>query len=237
VVVEEHGQVETKSRRQDWPTSVEDGDLVVDQRPVQDDLTELDDDVSLIIDLRDDVAPQAYVRPPVERPLQVEQQVEPYLEPQVERTTSGAMLMVGSSGGHLAQLVALQPWWSDRERVWVTFQTPDAESLLDGEQVTWAHYPTTRNIPNLLRNALLAARMLRRERPAAIVTTGAGVALPFFIVGRMLRIPTVYIEVYDRIESRTLTARLCRPFTSKMLVQWEEQLALYPHATVVGTLL
>lgn len=226
MVVDEYGQVETKSRDL---SAVEDVDLVVGQRPVDGALTELDDDVSMVIDLRDDAAPQAYVRPPVERPLQV--------EPQVERTTSGAMLMVGSSGGHLAQLVALQPWWSHRERAWVTFQTPDAESLLDGESVTWAHYPTTRNIPNLLRNALLAARMLRRERPAAIVTTGAGVALPFFIVGRLLRIPTVYIEVYDRIESRTLTARLCRPFTSKMLVQWEEQLALYPHATVVGTLL
>ena len=38
--------------------------------------------------------------------------------------------------------------------------------------------PTNRNIPNLLRNLRLAARVLREERPAAILTTGAGVAVP-----------------------------------------------------------
>jgi hypothetical protein len=50
-------------------------------------------------------------------------------------------------------------------------------------------------------------------------------------------IPTVYIEVYDRIDTPTLTARLCRPFLSAMLVQWEEQRRMYPKATVVGSLL
>ena len=50
-----------------------------------------------------------------------------------------------------------------------------------------------------------------------------------------MRIPTVYIEVIDRIDTRTLTARLCRPFTSRMLVQWDEQRRLYRDATVVGT--
>lgn len=150
---------------------------------------------------------------------------------------TGGIMLVGSSGGHLAQLLALEPWWASKGRHWVTFRTPDAESLLQREQVTWAHYPTTRNIPNLLRNAFLAVSTLRRHRPDAIVSTGAGVALPFFMVGRLLGVPTVYIEVFDRIDSRTLTARLCAPFTSTLLVQWEEQRLLYPHATVVGTLL
>lgn len=179
----------------------------------------------VVIDLRDGVAPTVYAEPEV---------VEPPVGTDVD---PGWIMLVGSSGGHLAQLVALQPWWTARERRWVTFQTPDAESLLTGEHVTWAHFPTTRNVRNLVRNAVLSARMLRKDRPAAIITTGAGVALPFFMIGRLLGIPTVYIEVYDRIDSRTLTARLCRPFTSQMLVQWEEQQALYPHATLVGTLL
>jgi UDP-N-acetylglucosamine:LPS N-acetylglucosamine transferase len=147
------------------------------------------------------------------------------------------MLFVGSSGGHLAQLLALRPWWEDRERYWVTFRTPDAESLLAGEHVDWAYHPTTRNIRNLLRNTVLARRVLRRRHPDAIVSTGAAVALPFFVLGRLARIPTVYLEVCDRIETPTLTARLCRPFTTAMLVQWEEQQALYPGSTVVGRLL
>lgn len=151
---------------------------------------------------------------------------------------AGTLLLVGSSGGHLAQLIALESWYRDRRRCWVTFRTPDAQSLLAEESdVVWSHHPTTRNLRNLMRNTVLAWRVLRDRDVSAVVTTGAGVALPFVALARLRRIPTVYIEVYDRIDSATLTARLCRPFLSAMLVQWEEQRRMYPEATVVGNLL
>ena len=78
--------------------------------------------------------------------------------------------------------------------------------------------------------------MLPRWRPDVVVSDGAGVAFPFFIVARLLRIPTVYLEVYDRIDSPTLTGRLCRPLSSLFLVQWEEQSRFYPGARVIGGL-
>jgi UDP-N-acetylglucosamine:LPS N-acetylglucosamine transferase len=150
---------------------------------------------------------------------------------------AGPVLLVGSSGGHLAQLLALRSWWGDRDRAWVTFPTADAKSQLLGERVAWANYPTTRNIPNLIRNTGLAFRLLRRTRPSVIVSTGAGVAVPFFVLGWLRGIPTVYLEVYDRIDSPTLTGRLCRPFARLFLVQWEEQREFYPGSVVVGPLL
>lgn len=146
-------------------------------------------------------------------------------------------LLVGSSGGHLAQLFALRPWWAGQDRTWVTFRTPDAESLLEGERTVWAYHPTTRNVPNLIRNTLLAVRLLRRSRPDVVISTGAAVAFPFFVLARLMRIPTVYIEVYDRIDTPTLTARLCRPFSTLFLVQWEEQRRFARDAVVVGHLL
>ncbi len=147
------------------------------------------------------------------------------------------ILLVCSDGGHLAQLHRLEPWWSRHDRRWVTFRKPHAESLLHGEDVDWAHHPTTRNIGNLLRNLVLAARVLRRERPTVVVSDGAGVAVPFFAVARLLRIPTVYVEVYDRIDSRTLSGRLCRPLSSLFVVQWPEQQQLYKGSVVLGPLL
>lgn len=147
------------------------------------------------------------------------------------------VLMVCSSGGHLAQLAALDPWSRAHHRRWVSFDTPDAVSILRDEDVVWAHHPTTRSLRNLLRNTRLAWRELRRRPPDVVVSTGAGVAVPFFALARLLRIPTVYLEVYDRLDSATLTARLCRPFTQAMLVQWEEQRGLYRDADVVGCVL
>jgi UDP-N-acetylglucosamine:LPS N-acetylglucosamine transferase len=121
--------------------------------------------------------------------------------------------------------------------VWVTFDTPDAVALLADEPVVWAHHPTTRNLPNALRNLALAFRVFRRERPDVVVSDGAGVAFPFFLAAKLVRVKTVYIEVYDRIDSRTLTGRLCEPITDLFCVQWEEQRRLYPRAKLIGTLL
>lgn len=147
------------------------------------------------------------------------------------------VLFVCSSGGHLAQLYRLRPWWQDRQRRWVTFDTDDARSLLTGETLIRAHYPTTRHVPNLLRNAALAARELRRWRPDVIVSNGAAVAVSFFAVGAVLGIPRVYLEVVDRLETPTLTGRLCAPMTDLFLVQDERQCALYPASINIGRLL
>ena len=147
------------------------------------------------------------------------------------------LLFVASTGGHLAQLLQLRPWWERHERTWVTFDKADARSTLAGETVIAAYHPTTRHLGNLARNTLLARRTLERNPPDVVISTGAGVALPFFALARAQGIPTVYLEVYDRIDSTTLTGRLCRPLSSAFCVQWPEQVALYPGSELVGAVL
>ncbi|WP_239021764.1 UDP-N-acetylglucosamine--LPS N-acetylglucosamine transferase [Nocardioides jishulii] len=146
------------------------------------------------------------------------------------------ILLVCSSGGHLTQLISLAPWWSEHERHWVTFDTEDAVSKLEGERVTFAHSPTTRNVVNLLRNARLALHLLRRESPDVIVSTGAGAAVPFFWLRRFAgpQARTVYLEVIDRVDSPTLTGRLCRPVTDLFCVQWPEQQRFYRGSVLLG---
>jgi UDP-N-acetylglucosamine:LPS N-acetylglucosamine transferase len=147
------------------------------------------------------------------------------------------VMLVCSSGGHLAQLHRLRPWWQQHERTWVTFAGEQVNSLLRDEAVVPAFAPTTRNIPNALRNLRLAMKVVRAERPDVIVSDGAGIAFPFFLVARAFGVRTVYLEVYDRITRATLTGRLCYPLTELFLLQWPEQLALYPRGQVIGCLL
>jgi UDP-N-acetylglucosamine:LPS N-acetylglucosamine transferase len=147
------------------------------------------------------------------------------------------VMLVASNGGHLAQLMALRGWWAERDRSWVCFDKADARSQLANERTVWAHWPTTRNLPNLLKNFVLAVKTIRAERPDVVVSTGAAVAFPFFLVARLMRIPTVFIEVYDRVDSRTLSGRLCLPISTHFLVQWPEQQALYRGSIMVGPLL
>ena len=146
------------------------------------------------------------------------------------------VLLVSSAGGHLSQLLQLRPWWVHHERRWVSFDLPDARSKLDGEDFTGAFHPTTRNVVNLVRNTPLAWKVIRDFKPDVVISNGAGVAVPFFTVARMLGIPTVYLEVYDRIDTRTLTGKLVRPLTSLFCVQWPEQQVLYGGSLLTGPL-
>jgi UDP-N-acetylglucosamine:LPS N-acetylglucosamine transferase len=145
------------------------------------------------------------------------------------------LLLVSSTGGHLLQLRALEPAWASFTRVWVTFDSVDSRALLEGEDVVHAHWPTNRNLPNLLRNLVLAARVLRRVRPLAVVTTGAGVAVPFAWLAWAFGARVVYVESLTRIERPSLTYRLIRPFVSRVYVQWPELTRTLPGSVYRGT--
>ena len=110
--------------------------------------------------------------------------------------------LVGSSGGHLAHLYMLKKFWHDKERFWVTFDKEDARSLLKDEKMYSCYYPTNRNIKNLIRNTILAVKVLRKERPELIISSGAAVSVPFFYLGKLFGAKLIYIEVFDRTLQR-----------------------------------
>jgi beta-1,4-N-acetylglucosaminyltransferase len=154
---------------------------------------------------------------------------------EVETAARRKVFLVASNGGHLLELMQLADLWPRERRHWVTFHTSDAVSLLAGEKTTWAYHPTNRNIPNLIRNFGLALRTVRRSDVQAIVTTGAGVAVPFVIVGRLAGINVVYIEGMARITSPSLTGRLVYPFTDMFIVQWPGLQRFFKRAHSFGT--
>ena len=165
--------------------------------------------------------------------------VAPHRPVDLDRAGPSALdlLLVCSSGGHLAQLAALDPWTSRHRRHWVVLRHPGRRQPAARGARHLGPPPYDAQPAHLLRNLVLAWRLLGRERPDVVLSTGAGTALPFFVVARLRGIPTVYLEVYDRIDTPTLTGRLCRPFTDRMLVQWDEQARLYRGAEVVGVVL
>lgn len=142
--------------------------------------------------------------------------------------------LVGSSGGHLTHLYLLKPFWKDRERFWVTFDKEDARSILENEIFYPCYYPTNRNLKNLIKNTILAFKILRKERPDIIVSSGAAVAVPFFYLGKIFGAKAVYIEVFDRIDAPTMTGKLVYPVTDRFIVQWEEMKKVYPKAINLG---
>lgn len=145
--------------------------------------------------------------------------------------------MICSSGGHLLLLHLLEKFWGQYDRFWVTFKKEDAVSLLKNERMYWAYFPTNRNMFNLIRNFFVAIKVLFKEKPDILISTGAGVAIPFFFLGKLLGKKLVFIEAYERIDNPSLTGRLVYPITDVFILQWEEQKKHYPKGQVLGELL
>jgi UDP-N-acetylglucosamine:LPS N-acetylglucosamine transferase len=135
---------------------------------------------------------------------------------------TGSVLIVCSTGGHLLQMHEMREAWEPFERAWVTFDKSDARSLLAGEDVVHAYGPTNRNIPNFLRNIRLAWRVVRSRRPAAILSTGAGVAVPLAGIGRLHGARTIYVESFTRMDGLSLSGRMIAPVATSFYVQWPE---------------
>ena len=143
------------------------------------------------------------------------------------------VLLISSTGGHFQAMLRLHPFWRKHDCCWVTFQTASTELILNGEKVYWAHSPTNRNIPNLIRNFWLAFQVIRQERPQLILSTGAGVAVPFIIVAKLAGIRTAFIESFTRVQELSLSAKLVLPFLDVVYVPWEQIAAKYSKAKLI----
>lgn len=134
--------------------------------------------------------------------------------------TTKRILLVACPGGHVLQMLALKSAWEDLEHRWVTLEAADTKFLLDPEKRVFAHGPTARDIPNFFRNLGLAWKIVRRYKPEVILSTGAALAVPFFVVGRLLGVRLVYVESFTRVQRPALTGRLVYPLTHAFFVQW-----------------
>lgn len=147
------------------------------------------------------------------------------------------LLLVCSTGGHLLQMIRLRRAWESHERVWVTFNGADSQSLLRGERVVFAHQPTNRNLRNLWRNFWLARRVLGDERPNLVLSTGAGVAVPFLCLARSFGAYSIHCDSITFSESLSISARLVRPFADRVLVQWPGLAEAHRHVEYWGSVL
>jgi len=145
------------------------------------------------------------------------------------------VLLVASPGGHLLQLFALKDAWRGFSTAWVTLDSADARSLLGQERVFFARGPTNRSIRNLLRNLAVARHILDEVRPRVLITTGAGVAVPFAWLAHRAGAQIVYVESLSRIDHASLSLKLIGPVADRIYGQWPEFARSVRHARFAGS--
>ncbi len=118
-------------------------------------------------------------------------------------------LLVASTGGHLAQLVRLAPTLpAGDDSLWVTFRTPQSESLLKGRRVVYVPYVRPRDWRGALGVGRVVARILRQERFDIAVSTGAAPAVTSLPLAKLRGVETTYIESVSRVKGPSLSGRM-----------------------------
>ena len=122
----------------------------------------------------------------------------------------GKLVLVASTGGHLAQLHEIADRLPYRgPRLWVTFDGQQARTLLARESVIFVPYIAERDVAGVARALPHAHRILAASGPvSAVVSTGSAIALDFLPYAAVLGIPAHYIESAARTGRASLTGRL-----------------------------
>jgi len=142
--------------------------------------------------------------------------------------------LVCSHGGHLSEMLQLAEAFEECDPFYFCYDANTTRAL-----------PSAYRVPNkplsLIAFVVNLARLIRifwRERPDAIVSTGAEIAIPAALVGKVFRIPLIYIECGAQVYTPSTTGRLLYYVADRFYVQWPELLKAYgPKAQFVGSLI
>ncbi len=118
-------------------------------------------------------------------------------------------MLVASSGGHFTQLAELWPRIQgvNPECVWVTFDSPQTRSMLQGERVEYVPYIKPRGLGSVIRNVPQAFKLIRKYNVDAVISTGSAIALAYLPYSAIRGIPTHYIESATRVEGPSVTGK------------------------------
>jgi beta-1,4-N-acetylglucosaminyltransferase len=145
--------------------------------------------------------------------------------------------LISSSGGHFSELFCFNSIWGQYSNFWVSFLSCDTKDLLKNEIFYHGYHPTNRNIINFFRNFIIAFKIILKERPTVLISTGAGICVPFFILGKLFFIKTIYIESMARITTLSLSGKLVYFLADVFIVQWPHLATSYKKAVYKGQVL
>jgi beta-1,4-N-acetylglucosaminyltransferase len=141
--------------------------------------------------------------------------------------------LVSSCGGHLADLRGLRGVYEKYPHFYVVNDRVLLPEDMQGKTYFIRH---SERDWLFFVNLWEAWRLLRRERPKLILSTGAGLAVPFAIVGRLLRIPTVFAEVSTQISRPSLTGLIMYRLADRFFYQWPGLARYFPNGVYGGLL-
>lgn len=132
--------------------------------------------------------------------------------------------LVCSQGGHVTEMLFLMEAFKDHEYFFITYNDPNVKQL---KYKKFLLDDVGFNPCKMMILSIRIFKILQKEKPDVIISTGAEIAIPCFFQAKIMGIKTIYIESWCRVKSKSKTGRILYYFSDIFLVQWPELLKRY----------
>lgn len=147
------------------------------------------------------------------------------------------LCVICSAGGHLSEALELISA-TDADRFIVTKYEPHIAERLTDMEAYYINNPHT-SLWGYFINAIRSLLLFIRHRPKIILTTGAGIALPMCLIGKIYGSKVIYVESGARVVTTSKMGRFLykHKLADVFYVQWESMLKHHPAAKYAGRLI
>lgn len=148
------------------------------------------------------------------------------------------VMFVSSTGGHLSELLKLEPLFKEFDYHLVTEKTKSNISLKEKYKVSYLVYGTKKQLFSYVFkfafNILKSFYLFLKYQPDYVVTTGTHTAVPLCYIAHLFQRKVIFIETFANAKSQTQAGKMIYPIADLFIVQWESMLEFYPNAIYGG---
>lgn len=159
----------------------------------------------------------------------------------MDKTYKKKVIFASSSGGHLEELLRLEPLFNKYDYLVVTEKTPTTEKMKNDYNMSYMIYGSRKYLFKyifvFLFNVLKSIYLILNFNPNTIVSTGAHTGGIVCFIGKIFRKKIIYIETLAKVKTLSMTGEKMYKIADKFYVQWEELIQKYPKAEYIGRLI
>jgi UDP-N-acetylglucosamine:LPS N-acetylglucosamine transferase len=130
------------------------------------------------------------------------------------------VLALSSGGGHWVQLLRLRPAFANCDVVFATVEEGYRGNLAPGVDFRLIPDANRWNKFGLLRVLFAIFRLISRERPDVVISTGAAPGYFAIRIGNVFGARTIWVDSIANGEELSLSGRKAGPHATLWLTQW-----------------
>ncbi|MGD8109675.1 PssD/Cps14F family polysaccharide biosynthesis glycosyltransferase [Vibrio sp. TRT 21S02] len=148
--------------------------------------------------------------------------------------------LTANSGGHINEVLQLKSYYQKHEYFFITDESKMTQHLAESDKVYFVQKFIFKEVVQkfqLLRpinNIFQSLKIFLKEKPDAVITTGAGTSFGAIVIGKLLRKKIIFVESAARVNTTSTFGKIAGKLADHTLVQWEDTRKLFKDSENIG---